>query len=145
MEQTTQAPQGKGMAVAGFVIALVALVFYFVVAGIVTVQAALGGGYGLGIFWLVVSLLGTGLSVMGMMKLGKTGGKKGLAIAGMVIGIVAVILTVMLVMGIGKIQDAGSKFGDEFGDKFKQEMEKATQDMQNDLNQSLDSLSQGAE
>jgi len=142
MEQTTQTPQGRGMAIAGFVIALVALVFYFVVAGIVTVQAALGGGYGLGIFWLIVSLLGTGLSVMGMMKLGKTGGKKGLAIAGMVIGIVALILTVMLVLGIGKIQEASTKFGDEFGDKFKQEMEKATQELQEDMNHSLDSLSE---
>jgi hypothetical protein len=142
MEQTSQAPQGRGMAIAGFVIALVALVFYFVVAGIVTVQAALGGGYGLGIFWLIVSLLGTGLSVMGMMKLGKTGGKKGLAIAGMVIGIVALILTVMLVLGIGKIQEASTKFGDEFGDKFKQEMEKATQELQEDMNHSLDSLSE---
>lgn len=142
MEQTTQTPQGRGMAIAGFVIALVALVFYFVVAGIVTVQAALGGGYGLGIFWLIVSLLGTGLSVMGMMKLGKTGGKKGLAIAGMVIGIVALILTVMLVLGIGKIQEASSQLGDEFGEKFKQEMEKATQEMQEDMNHSLDSLSE---
>lgn len=130
------------MAIAGFVIALVALVFYFVVAGIVTVQAALGGGYGLGIFWLIVSLLGTGLSVMGMMKLGKTGGKKGLAIAGMVIGIVALILTVMLVLGIGKIQEASSQLGDEFGEKFKQEMEKATHEMEQELNHSMDSLSE---
>lgn len=142
MEQTTQTPQGRGMAIAGFVIALVALVFYFVVAGIVTVQAALGGGYGLGIFWLIVSLLGTGLSVMGMMKLGKTGGKKGLAIAGMVIGIVALILTVMLVLGIGKIQEASSQLGDEFGEKFKQEMEKATHEMEQELNHSMDSLSE---
>ena len=142
MEQTTQTPQGRGMAIAGFVIALVALVFYFIVAGIVTVQAALGGGYGLGIFWLIVSLLGTGLSVMGMMKLGKTGGKKGLAIAGMVIGIVALILTVMLVLGIDKIQEAGSQLGDEFGEKFKQEMEKASQEMQENINQYIDTLSE---
>lgn len=97
-ETTTQKPQGKGMAVAGFVIALVALVFYVFVATAVTFAAALGGGYGLGIFWLVLSLAGTGLCVMGMMKLGKTGGKKGLAIAGMIIGIIAVVLTTMLVI-----------------------------------------------
>ena len=139
MEQTTQpttAPQGKGMAVSGFVISLVALVFYFIIAGIVTVQAALGGGYGLGIFWLVLSLAGTVLCVLGMMKLGKTGGKKGLAIAGMIIGIIAVILTALLVMGIGKIQSAGG----EFGDKFKEAMEQSSQQMQNEMNQTIDSL-----
>jgi hypothetical protein len=31
MEQSTQKPEGKGMGVAGFVISLVALVFYFIV------------------------------------------------------------------------------------------------------------------
>jgi len=145
MEQTTTTttttiqpgtPQGKGMAVAGFVISLVALVFYFVIAGIVALQALAGGGYGLGIFWLILSLLGTGLSVMGMMKLSKTGGKKGLAIAGMVIGLVAVVLTLLLVMGISKAQQAGN----EFGDKFKDAMEQSTQQMQSEMNQAMDSL-----
>ncbi len=135
MEQTTQptAPQGKGMAVAGFVIALVALVFYVFVAGAVTIQAALGGGYGLGIFWLVLSLAGTGLCVMGMMKLGKTGGKKGLAIAGMIVGIIAVVLTVMLVMGIGKIQEASSQYGDQFKDELNKAMEQSAAEMQGAL------------
>lgn len=121
MEQTTQTPQGKGMGVAGFVISLIALVLYIFIAGAVTIQAALGGGYGLGIFWLIFSLLGTGLSVMGMMKLGKTGGKRGLAITGMILGLVATILTVLLVMGISKIQ-AG---GDVLKDAIEQEMENA--------------------
>lgn len=143
MEQTTttQAPQGKGMAVAGFVISLVALLFYFIIAGVVTVQAALGGGYGLGIFWLVLALAGTGLSVMGMMKLGKTGGKKGLAIAGMICGIIAVILTLLLVMGIGKMQAAGSEFGDKLKEgienldtaKLRMDMEAAMQGMTDSL------------
>jgi hypothetical protein len=135
MEQT-QTPQGKGMGVAGFVISLVGLVFYFIIAGVVTVQAALGGGYGLGIFWLVLCLAGTALSVMGMMKLGKTGGKKGLSIAGMIIGLVATILTLLLVMGIGKMQQAG----DEFGDKFKEAMEQAGQQMENDMKEALDTI-----
>ncbi|MBK7183505.1 MAG: hypothetical protein IPH89_11515 [Bacteroidetes bacterium] len=39
MEQTQQTPQGKGMGVAGFVISLVALVFYLIIAGIVTAAA----------------------------------------------------------------------------------------------------------
>ncbi len=135
MEQsnTQQTPQGKGMGVAGFVISLVALVFYFVIAIVVAGQALLGGGYGLGIFWLILCIAGTGLSVMAMMKLGKTGGKKGLAITGMILGLVATIFTIMLVMGISKAQQAG----DMFGDKFKKEMEKG-------LNQSMDSLSKAA-
>jgi hypothetical protein len=144
MEQTQQTPQGKGMGVAGFVISLVALVFYFVIAGIVGLQALAGGGYGLGIFWLLLSLAGTGLSVMGMMKLGKTGGKKGLAIAGMIIGIVATILTVLLVMGIGSAQKAGAAFGDEFGDQFKDAMEQGMQQgldsMAVEMEQSMDSV-----
>lgn len=135
-ETTTQKPEGKGMAVAGFVIALVALVFYVFVATAVTFAAALGGGYGLGIFWLVLSLAGTGLCVMGMMKLGKTGGKRGLAIAGMIVGIVAVILTTMLVMGISKIQAAGG----EMGDKFKEAMEQSAEQMKIEMNQAIDSI-----
>ena len=137
---TTQKPEGKGMAVAGFVISLVALVFYVFVATAVTFAAALGGGYGLGIFWLVLSLAGTGLCVMGMMKLGKTGGKKGLAIAGMIIGIIAVILTAMLVMSIGKIQsEAGA-----LGDQFKEAMEQSADQMKEDMNQAIDSVQQEA-
>ena len=99
MEQTNtqQVPQGKGMGVAGFVISLVALVLYLPIAA----SALLGGGYGLGIFWLIVCLLGTLLSIMGMMKLGKTGGKRGLAITGMILGLVATVLTVLMVMKIG--------------------------------------------
>ena len=139
-ETTTQKPEGKGMAVAGFVISLVGLVFYFVIAGIVALQALAGGGYGLGIFWLVLTLAGTGLSVMGMMKLGTTGGKKGLAIAGMIIGIVALILTALLVMGISKAQQAGG----EFGDKFKEAMEQSAEQMKEDMNQAIDSVQQEA-
>ncbi len=143
MEETTQTqkPEGKGMAVAGFVISLVGLVFYFIIAGIVAVSALVGGGYGLGIFWLILCLAGTGLSVMGMMKLGKTGGKKGLAVAGMIIGIIAVIMTAMLVMGIGKMQTAGGAFGDELKKgienldtaKLRQEMEAAMQNVTDSL------------
>ncbi len=136
MEQTTQTPQGKGMGTAGFVISLVALVLYFPVAIAVAASAIFGGGYGLGIFWILVSVLGTILSVMGMMKLGKTGGKRGLAIAGLVLGIVASLLSIKLVMGIGAIHEAGG----EFGDKFKDAMEQG-------LNKNLDSLAKemGAE
>lgn len=143
MEETTQTqkPEGKGMAVAGFVISLVGLVFYFIIAGIVAVSALVGGGYGLGIFWLILCLAGTGLSVMGMMKLGKTGGKKGLAVAGMIIGIIALIMTALLVMKIGSMQAAGGTLGEEFKKglenldtaKLRQEMESAMQNVTDSL------------
>lgn len=113
MEQTNAtAPQGKGMAITGFVLAIVGLVFYVIIAPIVTVQAAMGGGYGLGIFWLLLCLAGTVMAFMGMKKLGKTGGKKGLAITGIIIGLVATIFSTLLVIGIGKIQSAGQGFSD---------------------------------
>lgn len=133
MEQTnnTQAPQGKGLAITGFVLALVGLIFYWIIAGIVTVQAALGGGYGLGIFWLVLCLAATIMSVMGMMKLGKTGGKKGLGIAGLIIGLIATILSALLVMGIGKIQSMSSQAQDAFGSEFQKALEDAKTNMEN--------------
>ena len=136
MEQTQQTPQGKGMGVAGFVISLVALVIYWIIAPIVAIAALAGGGYGLGIFWLVLSLLGTLLSVMGMMKLGKTGGKKGLAITGMVLGIVATILSVMMVLGIGKAQKAGN----ELGTQFKNAMENVSDSLNKTMKSVSDSL-----
>ena len=95
--------------------------------------AALGGGTGLSIFWLVLSLTGTILSVMGMMKLGKTGGKKGLATTGMILGIIAILTSAWLVFAVGKVHD---KAGD-LGDKFKNAMEK-------ELNKGMDSLTKAA-
>lgn len=139
MEQTQQTPQGKGMGVAGFVISLVALVFYFIVSPIVLLQAALGGGYGLGIFWLLLALAGTGLSAMGMMKLGKTGGKRGLAITGMILGIIATILTVLLVIGIGSAQKAGDEFGDQFKEAMEQGMQQSFDSMAVEMEQAVDS------
>ena len=136
---TSQTPQGKGMGTAGFVISLVALVLWFVIAPMCLFSAALGGGMGLAMFWLVLSLLGTGLAVMGMMKLGKTGGKKGLAIAGMVLGIVATILSVTTVMGVSKVKatigDAGKEMLENLADtaKLRETMNNAMQSITDSL------------
>ncbi len=140
--QTTTQPQGKKLAVAGFVISLLALVLYIVIAGIVTVQAALGGGYGLGVFWLLLSLAGTGLCVMGMMKLGKTGGKKGLAITGIILGLIATVLTVMLVSGISDIQKSGAALGNELKTGMEQSLEQLsdTAKLNAELNAALNSM-----
>jgi hypothetical protein len=136
---TQQKPQGKGMGTAGFVISLVALVLWIVIAGIATAAALVGGGMGLAIFWLVFSLLGTGLSVMGMMKLGKSGGKKGLAITGMVLGIVATILSVTTVLGVKKVH---SKVGDTVKDAFENlaDTAKLRETMNNAMQEMADSL-----
>ncbi len=100
----TSKPQGKGLAVTGFILSLVGLVFSAIVFGIVTAGIAFGGGLGLAYFWLVLCLASVVMSAMGMAKLGKTGGKKGLGIAGLVIGIVALIWSIVLFMGVWAIK-----------------------------------------
>jgi hypothetical protein len=104
-------PEGKGLAVGGFVLSLVGTIFAPIIAGIVVLSMAATfaetgevGGKGLMYFWVVLCLGSVAMSAMGMMKLGKTGGKKGLAIAGLVIGIVGTIWSVMLLMGLDVVQ-----------------------------------------
>ena len=100
-------PQGKGLAITGFILATVGLVFNaFVMAA-----AILSGNKGLAWFWVILCVAGAGLSAMGMMKLGKTGGKKGLAIAGLIIGLIAAIWSVMSAMAVGEAADI---MGDAF-------------------------------
>jgi len=66
----------------------------------------LSGNKGLAWFWVILCVAGAGLSLMGMMKLGKTGGKKGLAIAGLIIGLVAVVWSAWSAMAVGEAADA---------------------------------------
>jgi hypothetical protein len=96
----SNAPQGKGLAVTGFVLSLVGLIFSSWIAAIAVVSIIAGGSAWLMYFWLVLCIASIVLSVMGMSKLGKTGGKKGLGVAGMVIGIVATIYSIILVLGL---------------------------------------------
>ncbi len=76
------------------------------IMGIVMIGMATGGGKGLAYFWIVLCLGSVILSVMGMMKLGKTGGKKGLAIAGLIIGIVATVWSVIMLLGLNVAEGA---------------------------------------
>lgn len=137
MEQTNtntpQTPEGKGMGVAGFVISLVALVIFWIISPMALFSAALGGGMGLAGFWLVLSILGTLLSVMGMDKLGKTGGKKGLAMTGMILGIISILLSVWLIMGVVRVQK-------EIGDTGKELMNTIEQGMKEGIQQAVDSM-----
>jgi hypothetical protein len=74
-------------------------------------------------FWLVLILVGTLMSFMGMSKLGKTGGKKGIAIAGLVIGIIALIWGVVLLLGtleakkgVDALKDMGAEYQQQLMD-----------------------------
>ena len=100
-ENSGAQPQGKGLAITGFILATIGLVFNaFVMAA-----AVLSGNKGLAWFWVILCVAGAGLSAMGMMKLGKTGGKKGLAIAGLIIGICAVVWSAWSAMAVGEAAD----------------------------------------
>ncbi|MFN6077385.1 MAG: hypothetical protein ACK46Y_17660, partial [Fluviicola sp.] len=111
LDTNSTAPQGKGLAVTGFVLALVAIVLNNVMFGIAFVSVGLGGSAWLMYFWLVVNILSIVLSVMGMSKLKKTGGKRGLGIAGMVIGIVSTVWCIVLTLGIGAASVASDELG----------------------------------
>jgi len=139
MEETSNtAPTnaGKGLGVAGFVISLVALVLYFIVAPMAGLAAFAGGGMGLSIFWTILSVVGLLLSIMGFMKAKAGNGKKGLAIAGLVIGIIATIMSVRLVFAVHEINAVA-------GDTGKELLEKMGEGMKEGMQQAIDSLQSG--
>lgn len=109
----SNAPQGKGLAVTGFVLSLVGLIFSTMIFGLAVASMVLGGSAWLMYFWLVLCIASIVLSVMGMSKLGKTGGKKGLGIAGMIIGIVATIYSIILVLGLAAAASMQDSVGSE--------------------------------
>ena len=130
---------GKGLGVAGFVISLVALVLYFIIAPIAGLSALAGGGMGLSIFWTLVSIVGLVLSVMGFMKAKAANGKKGLAIAGLVMGIIVTIMSVRLVFAVKEIHATAGDFGKELinamGEGMKEGLEHAMDSVKQELNQ----------
>jgi len=126
-ENNAMQPQGKGLAIGGFILSLVGLIFTSVVMAIVMANMMTGGGKGLAYFLVVLCLASVALSVMGMMKLGKTGGKKGLAIAGMIIGIVATIWAVLALLGLSAMEGMANEVG---------------ADALNELNNSLNQLNE---
>jgi hypothetical protein len=127
LDLNSNQPQGKGLAVGGFVLALVTLVLSSWIAALAVAAMMLGGSPWLMYLWLVLSIASIILSVMGMSKLGKTGGKKGLGIAGMIVGIVSTVWCIILVLGLS----AASSMQSEFGSKFESEMDKAMEELKN--------------
>ena len=119
-ENNAAKPEGKGAAIGGFILSLVGLIFAGMIAvmtaasmGVTLAETGEMGGKGLMWFWVILCLASVVLSVMGMMKLGKTGGKKGLAIAGLIIGIVAVIWSFILLMGLDMAAGMGDAAANE--------------------------------
>ena len=125
-ENSVAKPEGNGLAIGGFVISLVGLIFTGMVMAIVLLNMATGGGMGLAYFWVVLCLASVIMSAMGMKKLGATGGKKGLAIAGLIIGIVATIWAIMLTMGLNTAAGVADVVGSDAMDQLN--------DALNDLN-----------
>lgn len=105
-------PQGKQMGIAGFVLALVTLIFSGWIAAMAVASIIVGGSAWLMYLWLVLALVSVVLSAMGMSKLGKTGGKKGLAVAGLVNGIVSVVWSAILVAGLSVAAGAAGDISD---------------------------------
>lgn len=131
---------GKGMGIAGFVISLVALVIYFIVAPIAGLSALAGGGMGISIFWVILSAVGLVLSIMGFTKAKAVNGKKGLAIAGLVIGIIATILSVRLVFAVKTIHDTAGDFGKELINAMGEGMKEGLQQAMDSVNKELDKV-----
>ena len=129
LDATTMKPEGKGMAVTGFVLALVGLVLNPIMAGFAIVSIGLGGSGWLMYFWLVVNIVSMILSIMAMGKLKRTSGKRGLAIAGMIIGIVGTVWAIFLTIGLAAAAAMTNDLSDEMRDAFKDGMKKELNDM----------------
>lgn len=112
MSENATQPEGKGLAISGFVISLVAILLNNVMFVLAAASLGLGGSAWLMYLWLVVNILSIVLSVMGMSKLKKTGGKRGLGIAGMVIGIVSTIWAFILVLGLSAAASVSSDYSE---------------------------------
>lgn len=129
MENTTSTKAGKGQSIAGFVIALVALVLWIFISGAALLSAVTGGGMGLAIFWIIVSVLGTALSLMGFMKAKNGNGKKGLAITGLILGLVATGLSVRTVFAVNEAHEIMAGMGD-VGKEIMSKMEEGLKDIE---------------
>src|SRR3989338_8093068 len=109
MSEENVQPQGKGMAIGGFILSLVGLLL----AGAVMVGSYMAmGSKVVAYLWVVLCIASVILSAMAMSKLGKTGGKKGLAIAGLIIGIVAVVYSIIVLMGLSLVDNGLNELQD---------------------------------
>ncbi|MFN5417719.1 MAG: hypothetical protein ACK5B9_11730 [Flavobacteriia bacterium] len=105
LDLNSNQPQGKGLAVGGFILSLVGLLFTGIIGVIAAGMIMTGGSPWLAYLWVVLCIASVVMSAMGMSKLGKTGGKKGLGIAGLIIGIVATVWSLLMAIGLGAINE----------------------------------------
>lgn len=105
LDLNSNQPQGKGLAVGGFILSLVGLIFTGLIGVIAAGMIITGGSPWLAYLWVVLCIASVIMSAMGMSKLGKTGGKKGLGIAGLIIGIVATVWSLFMAIGLGAINE----------------------------------------
>jgi len=113
MSEENVQPQGKGMAIGGFILSLVGLLL----AGMVMVGSYMAmGSKVVAYLWVVLCIASVVMSAMAMSKLGKTGGKKGLAVAGLVIGIVAVVYSIIVLMGLSLLDTGLNQLEDNLQD-----------------------------
>jgi hypothetical protein len=139
--QNSNTKAGRGLGIAGFVVSLVAIVLWMPMSAAAGFAALVGGGTGIAIFLLIMSLAGLIMSVMGLMKANKGGGKKGLAIAGLVIGLIVTILSVYTFIGVNKAKEEAEKMGlgSKFEETLKEGMEHGLDSLANELKEAMDS------
>lgn len=128
-EEVVVKNEGKTMGIAGFVLALVTLIFSSWVAAASVAMMISGGSGWLMYLWLVLALASIVISVMGMSKSKRSGGKRGLAIAGMVIGIVSSVYCLILALGLSAAASMSSSLVNDA------EFQDAMQELENLSNQ----------
>lgn len=124
---------GKGLGTGGFVLSLVAIVGYFIVAVMATASAALSGSSSMLLIWAVICGIALLLSFMGYRKSAAAGAKKGLATAGIVISLVALVLSGYGHYSLNKAMSdpAFQKAREEMKDALDQGFDKMKEDMKN--------------
>lgn len=119
-------PQGKGLAITGFILSLVGFIFAFWIPAAMAIALASTWPF---YFWTVLCISSIVMCAMGMSKLGKTGGKKGLAVAGLVIAIIATIVSLIISLFVGAVESNASNIQNELQNNV--ELQDAMRDLQN--------------
>ena len=121
---------GKGMAVTGLVLGIVALVLSFLSALPFVSFVA-----------LVLAIVALVLSVMGGKKLAANNQPKGVATGGLVVGIIAVVLSAILALTCGLCQ-AGLAASDEDPEELLEDLFDDSEDIVNDAVNGIDDLNE---
>ncbi|MBQ5765059.1 MAG: DUF4190 domain-containing protein [Clostridia bacterium] len=124
---------GKGMAITGLVLGIVALVLSFLSALPFVSFVA-----------LVLAIVALVLSVMGGKKLAANNQPKGVATGGLVVGIIAVVLSAIFALTCGLCQ-AGLAASDEDPEELLEDLIDDSEDIVNDAINGIDDLNKQTE